>query len=126
VLRACRRLLKPEGKIAYATIVVAEGLTKSQHRRAARMGPRAASSTRPIGTLMEAAGFQAIEISDVTEDFTATALAWFDAFAAREAELMPVLRNEFDDRQKGRKEMIAAADEGLLQRLLVSASAPSD
>jgi len=73
---------------------------------------------------METAGFKAIEISDVTEDFIATAQAWFDAFAARKAELRPVLRNEFDDRQKGRKEMIRAADEGLLQRLLVSASAP--
>ena len=75
---------------------------------------------------MEAAGFQAIEISDVTKDFMATAQAWFDAFAARKAELRPVLRNEFDDRQKGRKEMIAATDEGLLQRLLVSASAAPD
>jgi len=75
---------------------------------------------------MEAAGFEAIEISDVTEDFTAPAQAWFDAFAAREHELRPVLRNEFDDRQKGRQEMIAAVGEGLLQRLLVSASAPSD
>jgi len=73
---------------------------------------------------MEAAGFDAIEISDVTQDFTATAQAWFDAFASRARELRPVLRNEFDDRQKGRKEMIAAVDEGLIQRLLVSASAP--
>lgn len=74
---------------------------------------------------MEAAGFEAIEISDVTEDFTATAQAWFDAFAARARELRPVLRDEFDDRQKGRQEMIAGVGEGLLQRLLVSASAPA-
>jgi hypothetical protein len=74
---------------------------------------------------MEAAGFEAIEISDVTEDFTATAQAWFDAFAARARALRPVLRDEFDNRQKGRQEMIEAAGEGLLQRLLVSASAPS-
>ena len=72
---------------------------------------------------MKAAGFEAIEISDVTEDFTATAQAWFDAFASRR-ELRPVLRNEFDDRQRGRNEMIAAVDEGLIQRLLVSAAAP--
>jgi len=110
--------------MAYATIVVAEDLSRSQHRRAARMGPRAVSSTRPIGALMETAGFEAIEVRDVTEDFTATAQAWFDAFAVRSRELKPVLRNEFDDRQKGRKEMIAAVDEGLIQRLLVSASAP--
>jgi hypothetical protein len=74
---------------------------------------------------MEAAGFEAIEISDVTEDFIATAQAWFDVFAARARALRPVLGDEFDNRQKGRQEMIAATGEGLLQRLLVSASAPS-
>ena len=75
---------------------------------------------------MEAAAFESIEISDVTADFTATAQAWFDAFAARERELRAVLHADFDDRQKVRQEMIAGVNDGLLQRLLVSASTPSD
>jgi cyclopropane fatty-acyl-phospholipid synthase-like methyltransferase len=125
VLRACRRLLKPGGCIAYTTIVVAEDLSKSDHRRAARMGPRAVSSNRTMRVLMEAAGFKGIEVIDVTNDFITTAQSWFDEFAVRERELKPVFANEFDERQKGRQDMIAAAGEGLLQRLLVSATAPS-
>jgi cyclopropane fatty-acyl-phospholipid synthase-like methyltransferase len=125
VLRACRRLLKPTGHIAYTTIVVADGLSKSDHRRAAEMGPRAVTSTRPMSELMDAAGFEETEITDVTEDFIDTAGAWLHAFAERERELRPLLRNQFDDRQKGRREMIAGAREGLLKRLIVSAKASS-
>jgi len=73
---------------------------------------------------MESAGFREIEVTDVTEDFIETAQAWFDAFAARERELRPLFCDQYDDRQKGRHDMIVGIGEGLLQRLLVSATAP--
>jgi hypothetical protein len=41
------------------------------------------TSTRPINVLMEAAGFEAIEVHDVTRNFIDTAEAWFKAFATR-------------------------------------------
>jgi len=75
--------------------------------------------------LMETARFEEIEVTDVTEDFIKTAQSWFDAFAARERELKPLLRDQFDDRQKGRQDMLVGAREGLLQRQLVTAKAPS-
>ena len=125
MLRACRRLLKPGGRTAFTTIVVSDDLSKSEHRRAARMGPRAVTSTRPIGDLMEAAGFEAIEVGDVTQDFIEVVEAWFKAFATRAIELRPLLGNEFDHRQRARQEMISAANRGWLQRLLVNGAAPS-
>jgi hypothetical protein len=73
---------------------------------------------------MKAAGFEGIEIVDVTKDFIVTAQAWFDAFAARERELRPLFCDQFDDRQKGRQHMIVETGEGLLRRLLVRATAP--
>ena len=111
--------------MAFTTIVVAEGLSKSDHRRAARMGPRAVNSTRPMGSLMQSAGFKEVEFTDVTEDFIETAQAWFDAFAARERELRPLFCDQFDDRQEGRRDMIVGTGEGLLRRLLVGATTPS-
>jgi hypothetical protein len=74
---------------------------------------------------MEAAGFEAIDVGDVTQDFIETAEAWFKAFATRALELRPLLGNEFDYRQRARQEMITAADGGLLRRLLVNGTAPS-
>lgn len=78
-----------------------------------------------MGILMEAARFEEIEVTDITEDFIETAQSWFDAFAARERELRPLLCDQFDDRQKGRRDMLAGTREGLLQRQLVGARAPS-
>ncbi len=89
------------------------------------MGPRAVTSTRPLRALMEAAGFEEIDVTDVTAGFIETARSWFAAFAARERELKPLLGDEFEDRQRARKDMITGAGDGLLQRLLVSATAPS-
>jgi len=83
------------------------------------------TSKRPIGDLMEAAGFEAIEVGDVTQDFIDTVEAWFKAFAARSIELRPLLGNEFDYRQRARQEMVTAADRGWLRRLLVNGTAPS-
>ena len=89
------------------------------------MGPRSVGSTRPIGDLVGAAGFEEIEVTDVTKDFVETVRAWFKAFNANEAELRPLLGERFDERQQGRRDMIDATGEGLLQRVLVSARAPS-
>jgi len=72
-----------------------------------------------------AARFEDIEVADVTKDFLETVQAWFDAFSANEAELRPLLGERFDERQQGRRDMIVATGQGLLQRLLVSARAPS-
>jgi len=118
-------MLGPGGRTAFTVIVIPEGLAKSDHRRAARMGPRAVTTTRPIPTLMSAARFVDVEVIDATQAFITTVKAWFDAFAQRESELRPLLGAEYDDRQKGRLEMIEAARGGLLQRLLVGGTAPA-
>jgi hypothetical protein len=117
--------LKPGGRIAYTTIVVADDLSKSRHRRAVRAGPRAISSTRPMGVLTEAARFERVVVTDVTKEFIETAQAWIDAFGQRQRQLRPLLGPEFDERQTGRRNMVAAAGEGLLKRLLVSATSPN-
>jgi hypothetical protein len=75
---------------------------------------------------MRAARFEEVEVTDVTQDFIATTQTWFDAFAERESDLRPLLGTEYDDRQKGRQEMIDGVQAGLLQRLLVSGVAPAN
>ena len=109
--------------MAFSTIVASPGLSRSEHRRAARSGPRATSSTRPIDALMEAARFESVEITDVTSSFLETARAWRDEFAEHESELREVIGLTWDERQKNRGELIRATEEGLLLRLLVSGTA---
>lgn len=109
--------------MAFLTIIAAPGLSRSEHRRAVRLGPRATDSTRPIEALMEAARFDALDVTDVTSSFLETARAWRAEFAAHESELRAIIGSTWDERQRERGEMIGAIEEGLLQRLLVSGRA---
>jgi len=104
--------------------VVAPGLSKSDHRIAVRRGPRAVRTTRPVGVLMEAAGFVDVEVTDFTDDFLRVAKAWEREFAIHEQALRPILGDEWDERQTDRRGMIDAIDRGWLRRILVTAAAP--
>ena len=73
---------------------------------------------------MRAARFEDIELLDISKYFVSTAQAWYEAFTEREAEVRSVLGDQYDDRQKGRLELIEGAQNGLLQRFLVSGTAP--
>ena len=125
MLRALRRLLRPGGRIAYTTIYVTPGLPSAARRRAQRSGPRAVASRAEQTQLLASAGFVDIDRLDVTSEFAMTARAWLtesethaEALAAVEAP------GAFDERQRDRRRQIAAIDDGLLRRALLSATRP--
>ena len=125
MLRAIRRLLRPGGRTAYFTIFAAPGLSKRDHRRAVRLGPRAVGSGREQAELLEAAGFVRIAVTDVTRDFLETARRWFTHASELEAELRSTLGDAlFDEQQADRKKMITAVEEGLLRRALFVGARP--
>jgi hypothetical protein len=120
VLRACRRLLRAGGRIAYFTIFTKPGLSKRDHQRAVRLGPRAVASRREQPELLEAAGFGKVLATDVTTDFLETARRWVGYASKFERELRSTLGDAlFDEQQGDRMEMIAAIEEGLLSRALL-------
>ena len=125
MLRALKRLLRPGGRIAYTTIYVKPGLSDSQRRRAHRSGPRAVASRSEQTQLLASAGFVDIDLFDVTAEFAVTARAWLseaethaDALAAVEAP------GAFDERQRERRTQLAAVEDGLLKRGMLSATRP--
>ena len=119
MLRACRLLLRPGGRIAYFTIFTTPGLSKRAQRRAVRQGPRAVASRREQPELLEAAGFAEVMATDVTAEFLATAGRWVRYASKFEGELRRTLGDElFDQQQTDRREMISAIQEGLLSRAL--------
>ena len=125
MLRASRRLLRLGGRTAYFTIFVAPGVSKRDHRRAVRHGPRAVSSSKEQAELLEAGGFVRPVVIDVTQDFLETTRRWL----AHASELESGLRNSlgdavFDEQQAGREEMITAVEEGLLCRALFVGTRP--
>jgi len=119
VLRACKRLLRPGGRIAYFTIFTTPGLSKRAHRRAVRLGPRAVASRREHAELLEAAGLVKVVATDVTTDFLETARRWVNYASKFEGDLRSTLGDTlFDEQQADRRAMIAAIEEGLLSRAL--------
>jgi hypothetical protein len=109
--------------MAFMTITIVEGLSQEEHRRAVRIGPRAVAQTRPIDRLMTAAGFEDVEVTDLTEEFATTAQAWFEEYNEHEDELRSLLGAEFDELCSNRGDMLGGLREGLLQRVLVAGTA---
>jgi hypothetical protein len=119
VLRACRRLLRSGGRIAYFTIFTKPGLSKRDHRRAVRLGPRAVVSRREQAELLDAAGIAEVVETDVTADFLETARRWMNQASTFENELRKALGDAlFVEQQADRAKMITAIEEGLLSRAL--------
>jgi hypothetical protein len=111
--------------MAFFTIFVSPRLSRREHRRAVRLGPRAVASNRPQSELVAAAGFREVEEIDFTEEFLETVRQWLQF--SRDIE--PVLRaslgdDTFDEQIADRTDMMTAIEEDLLRRSLVVASAP--
>jgi SAM-dependent methyltransferase len=122
VLRACRRLLRPGGRIGFYSIVESPGLSAAARRRARAAGPRAVAMRSDHRRLLRAAGFGDITESDVTAAFAATAAAWLaetEPYTAELSRLEPP--GTFAQRQADRRRMLAAIHAGLLRRVLVLA-----
>ncbi len=125
VLRACRRLLRPSGRLAFTTIHVADDLDARRHRRAVRAGPWQVATRRPYPVLVAQAGFHDVAVIDVTEDYARTQRVWLEANESRAADVRRLISNkEFETAQADRRYAQAAIEEGLLRRSLITASRP--
>ena len=105
--------------MAFVTISIVPGVTKKEHRRAARYGPRAVASNRTPRELVEAAGFVEVDAVDVTEGFVRTARAWHEGYSSNADELRALVGDELDELCKNRSDLIAGVEEGLLERTMV-------
>lgn len=123
MLRACRRLLRPGGRIGFLTIRVADGLPPAQRRRTVAAGPPA--PTGPDGhELAQRSGFRDIEAVDVTADYLAVARAWLGARERLRDELRPLGPEAYDEKICDGRKAVAEIEAGRLRRTLVVASRP--
>lgn len=126
MLRACRRLLRPGGRIAFFTITVAEDLPPTRHRRAVRDGPRAVASARPQAELLRRAGFDDVAETDVTDEYLRTSEALMTETERHLDQLRAPDPATFDSRLGDQRRTLNAIREGLLRRSLLVASRPAD
>lgn len=124
MLRACRRVVKDEGRLAFSVIAFAAGLTSAEYKRAEAAAPPCTATDTPYPELIEQAGFSIIESIDVTDAFKAITTREFAAFRARADHLRELLgAEEFDERVALRHRRVAALADGLIRRTLYVAHA---
>ena len=123
MLRACRRLLRPGGRLAFFTIEVAPGLSRSDHRRAAAAGPPACAGP-DIAELLARARFVDVVAEDRTSDYAATARAWLAARLRHRDEMRPHDPAAYDERIDRGRHAIPLIEAGLLRRALYVARKP--
>jgi cyclopropane fatty-acyl-phospholipid synthase-like methyltransferase len=123
VLRACHRLLRPGGRLAFTTIHVASDLDARRHRRAVRAGPWQVATRRPYPELVAQAGFRDVLVMDVTPDYARTQRVWLEANESRAAGVRRLTSDtEFAAAQADRRIAHSAIEEGLLRRSLITAT----
>ena len=119
MLRACRRVLKPGGRIAYFNIFIAEHLPDETRRRIAKAGnPSVYSRSEQLG-LLRSAGFVNIEATDVTDEYLRVQRAVYEANERHARALRRVQgRGVFEERQRNRSRTLENIEAGVLRRSL--------
>ena len=72
VLRACCRVLRPEGRIAYYTIYAPPDLSSADYARITNFWPAGATRRRWPSEMLRSAGFVHVEETDVTTRYRVT------------------------------------------------------
>lgn len=119
MLRACRRLLRTGGRIAFHTIFVSPGLSDSDYRRAVRAGAPSVALRRAHQELLETVGFVEVAEVDLTPEFLRVARGWLEGRERHAADLRAIEGDaEFALAQAERRRQVRAISEGLLRRSL--------
>ncbi|MBI2912344.1 MAG: hypothetical protein HYY03_00305 [Chloroflexi bacterium] len=126
MLRACRRVLRPQGRLAFYTIHIPPGLSTADYRRAVRArSPGLASWRRQQTDLLRTAGFLDIDEIDFTGEFLRISRAWLEARLRHADELRQAEGAEsVDQRIRDGRAAIRAIEQGLLRRSLFVAVSP--
>ena len=127
MLRACRRLLRPGGSLAFFTIFPTPGLSTRDYREALALGPRAAATRRRDHLeMLTTAGFESVRRRDLTAEFRRATSTMLEHESRYEDDLRPVVGSEiFYGRLIQLEESLEAIDRGLLRRALFLARRPS-
>jgi hypothetical protein len=124
VLRACRRLLRPGGQIAFYTIFIPPGVSEADRKRVLALGdPPELASTTSEEELLRSAGFVDIEETDKTNEYLRTARGWYEARERHAEELREIEGAQaFADGQENRRKRIGFIEAGLQRRSLFVAT----
>ncbi len=127
VLAACRRVIRPGGRMAFTVIAVAPGLSRERYRRAVNNGPEFIETDTDYPSLLTQTGWRITAHADITHGYAASCRRQRDADAAYKDELAALIgASAYTERKAGWRSKLAALDDRLLRRELFVAEPETD
>lgn len=125
MLRACRRVLKPGGRIAYYTIFISHEIPEDARRRIGKVARPGLYTRAEQQGLLRSAGFVNIEETDVTDEYLHVERALHEANERHARSLRKSLGEaKFEEAQSNRKAALLGIEGGVLRRSLFVAERP--
>jgi len=116
-LVACRRVLRPGGKMLFSVILVPPGLSPADRQRAIANGPEFIDSDCSYVTLLAETGWRVVERLDVTADYAESYGRQLAADLAHAEDLRALIgAKDYAERVAGWRSKRAAIADGLLRR----------
>ncbi len=126
VLNACRRAIRPGGRMVFSVISIAPGLSGAAYQTALANGPPYIETDVPYTVMLEQADWQVADCFDITKDFVETVRRAVHAQEAHTKQLFELLgKVETTARMTRMKDRLAAREAGLHIRELYVATPAS-
>lgn len=94
VLEACRRVIRPDGRMTFSAIHIAPGLSQDDYNEAVENGPPFIASELSYPELLEATGWNIIDRMDITQAYQEACERKFTAERQHDDELRGLLGEE--------------------------------
>ncbi len=123
VLEACRRVIRPNGRMVFSVISAAPGLSETRQAVALENGPPFIETNSPYTELLEQSGWLVNDCFDITGEFVKTVSRVVSAQKSHETDLRKLLGDtETDTRLRRMKERLDARKSGVHRREIYVAS----
>lgn len=111
--------------MSFLVIAVADRLSTEETDRALDAGPAHVEAGDGYPFLLQAVGFEDVELLDVTDEYLATLAAWAREWDTESPELEQLIgTDQFAAHQSRRRKALKTVQDGLLRRYLITAVRP--